>query len=186
MTATEICHLQETITSLSDTQFDLLWDRFSNLGGWEFGKSVPTLAGRHPYLKAIAHPQDSLTKSRHKQRNANTGPDKRSQEWVSLQRLIHKLPPETFYNVKQCTLDAAFLGDIYPLQRNGVVVSDYCIDEDINLKALGTLNRAIQTAYANRVWSENRWVIGPGPALPYREFFGFPEDFLQQEFRRML
>lgn len=156
----ERSRLKDTLKYLSDEQVDLLVARMQALSQSEqiFGLKLlsgsypdPTPFGGYPQLPEVVQKQRKQSRS---------GPDETSEEWALLQQRVHALPPELFNEVEKLTLEAAFLAEIFPHQRAGdIVKNQLCICDDINLRALGRLDRSSRNQFLRRVWVENLWVL---------------------------
>lgn len=188
----EKCHLVHTIAYLSDQQFDLLVSRMQVLTPDELLFGTKILAGLHPdpYAHGIFR---HLPKAARKERKpVDLGPGQWSEEWKALQKRVHALLPELFQAIKVMTLDAAFLADIFPHEGDGAKLYRGRLNRDINVKALGLIDRTTKQQYAHRVWTENLWVISQGDQgattdFIYRSFRGgiWPEDQLRSKIKRV-
>jgi len=158
--------LATTIAYLSDEKFRLMIGRMQVLalvpGRLAFGMEIlarlnpsPTDHGLWPDVPKVACK---------KRREMDTGPEEGTVAWVTLQERIKALPLELFLAIEKLSFDGAFLADIFPHQSTEGLTQRACISKDINLKALGLIDRSSHVEYANRVGTENLWVISPGPA----------------------
>lgn len=102
--------------------------------------------------------------ARKEREQVNKGPPETSTEWTELQQRVHALPLELFSWIEKLTFDGAFLGDIHPYLGRG---GKCCVGDDVNLNALGLIDRSTRQEYADRVWVENLWVIGPDYSLSH-------------------
>ena len=154
--------LEMFIKTLSDRQFRRTIIRMQKLTSEHLAFGVKLLAGA--YADPIAYGMlPKLPKVSRKQKKiVDQGPEETSAEWPMLQQLVHALPTELFDMIKGITLEAAFLADIFPCQKAGEIVHELHIGEDINVQALGLIDRSTHSKYNHRVWTENLWVLSTG------------------------
>lgn len=160
--------LARTITYLSDEQFKLMIWRMQFLalvpGRLAFG--IEILARLNPSPLDHGLWPDVPKVACKERRKMDPGPEEGTVAWVTLQERIHALPLELFLAIEKLSLDGAFLADIFPHKGTEGLTWEACIGKDINLKALGLINRSSHMEYANRADTENLWVISPGPEDP--------------------
>lgn len=180
------CTLRLTIIYLSDEQFDCMASRMQilTLGKLAFG--IKLLARIHPSPMDHSLFPDLPETARKRKKEIKSGPDEATGEWSMLQQRVNILPLELFDMIKVMTLDSAFIGDIFPCQKSGVVVKDACIGEDINLKALGLIDRHTRQQYAERVWAENLWVLSTGANDNYPNPLGCLSPGVRRKIKRVL
>lgn len=159
--------LEGTIFHLSDKQFKFMIGRIRFLalipGRLAFG--IEILAGLNPSPQDHGLWPDVPQVACKERKKMDTGPQKGTVEWVMLQERMKTLPLELFLAIEKMSYDGAFLADIFPHKgTEGLTLKPY-IGKDINLKALGLIDRSSHAEYANRVGTENLWIISPGPEL---------------------
>lgn len=97
-------------------------------------------------------------------RNMDPGPEEGTVARVTLQERAKALPLELFLAVKKLSFDGALLADIFARKSTKGSTLRACISKDLDLRALGFIDRRSHIEYTNRVDTENLWVMSPGPA----------------------
>lgn len=97
-------------------------------------------------------------------RNMDPGLEEGIVEWVTLQEWVKALPLELFLAIETLSFDGPFLADLFPRKSTEGLTLRACISKDLKLRALGLIDQRSHMGYANRVGTENLWVISPGRA----------------------
>lgn len=164
--------LATTIAYLSDEQFRLMIGRMLDLalvpGRLAFGIKILSRQNPSPIDHGLW--PDVPNVACKKRRQMDPGPEEGTVEWATLQERLKALPLELFLAIEKLSFDGAFLADVFPHQSTEGLTWKACISRDINLRALGLINRSSYMEYANRAGIENLWVISPGPADPSINF----------------
>jgi len=164
--------LAATIAYLSDEQFRLMIGRMLDLalvpGRFAFGIMILSRQNPSPIDHGLWPDVPNVTCK--KRRQMDPGPEEGTVEWATLQERLKALPLELFLAIEKLSFDGAFLADVFPHQSTKGLTWKACISKDINLRALGLINRSSYMEYANRAGIENLWVISPGPADPSINF----------------
>lgn len=164
--------LATTIAYLSDEQFRLMIGRMLDLalvpGRLAFGIKILSRQNPSPIDHGLW--PDVPNVACKKRRQMDPGPEEGTVEWATLQERLKALPLELFLAIEKLSFDGAFLADVFPHQSTEGLTWKACISKDINLRALGLINRSSYMEYANRAGIENLWVISPGPADPSINF----------------